>query len=66
MDGDDLVQGVVERLSFQGGTTECYLRIGGTIVRTVLHPSVETTSGVGAWLRIHTGRCVVYASGQGR
>jgi len=66
IDGDDLVPGVVERLSFQGGTTECYLRIGGTIIRTVLHPSIETTHGAAAWLRIDGGRCVVYAPGAAR
>ncbi|MDB5409763.1 MAG: Iron(III) transport system ATP-binding protein [Rhodospirillales bacterium] len=66
MGGDDLVQGLVERLSFQGGSTECYLRIGGTIVRAILHPAIETTNGAAAWLRIDPARCVVYAPGQGR
>jgi iron(III) transport system ATP-binding protein len=61
MVGEAFMQGVVERLSFQGGTSECYLRIGSTIVRTVLHPSIETTHGAAAWLRIDAGRCVVYA-----
>jgi iron(III) transport system ATP-binding protein len=63
--GDGVVQGVVERLSFQGGATECHLKIGDKLVRALLHPSVQAAGGAPAWIRLNPERCVVFAGRAG-
>jgi hypothetical protein len=59
-----VLQGVVERLNFQGGISECHLRIGGALVRILLHPSIEAAQGSLAWLRLKPEGCVVFAAGR--
>jgi iron(III) transport system ATP-binding protein len=59
-DGPNQVRALVARLSFQGGLTECHLKVGGTVVRSMLHPSVEAAPGTEAWIELNPERCVVY------
>jgi len=62
--GGNQVKASVARLSFQGGLTECHLKVGQTIVRSMLHPSVEASPGAEAWIQLNPARCVVYAARQ--
>jgi iron(III) transport system ATP-binding protein len=55
-----IVAGAVERLSFQGGVTECHLKIGDAHVRALLHPSLEVERGQPAWISLDAARCVVF------
>jgi len=56
------VHASIARLSFQGGLTECHLKVGPTIVRSMLHPSVEARVGAEAWIDLDPARCTVYAA----
>ena len=55
------VRARIARLSFQGGLTECHLKVGVTVVRSMLHPSVQVGVGADAWIDLNPARCVVYA-----
>jgi iron(III) transport system ATP-binding protein len=54
------VHASIARLSFQGGLTECHLKVGTAVVRSMLHPSVEAKVGTDAWIDLNPTRCVVY------
>ncbi|HVV95130.1 MAG TPA: ABC transporter ATP-binding protein [Hyphomicrobiales bacterium] len=56
----NVVTGVIERLSFQGGSTECHLKVGEARVRSILHPSIDAVSGRAAWISLDAARCVVF------
>jgi iron(III) transport system ATP-binding protein len=55
-----VVAGVVDRLSFQGGSTECHLKVGEAHVRSIVHPSIDAASGRAAWISLDPARCVVF------
>ncbi|MDH7798748.1 MULTISPECIES: ABC transporter ATP-binding protein [unclassified Beijerinckia] len=59
---DNGVRASVARLSFQGGLTECHLKVGEALVRSMLHPSVHADMGAEAWIELNPARCVVYAT----
>ena len=52
----------IERLSFQGGTTECHVRVGGTVLRSTLHGTDPAERGAAAWLSVNEGQCLVFAA----
>jgi iron(III) transport system ATP-binding protein len=54
------VHASVARLSFQGGLTECHLKVGNALVRSMLHPSIEADVGADAWIDLNPARCTVY------
>jgi iron(III) transport system ATP-binding protein len=58
--GDGTIECTVERVVFQGGMSECQLRLGSTLVRAVLHPAVGIQSGDRAWIAIQAERCVLF------
>ena len=57
---DNQVRASIARLSFQGGLTECHLKVGDTLVRSMLHPSVQADTGADAWIELNPARCTVY------
>lgn len=59
--GENSIYGAVTRLNFQGGMTECHLAIGGTVVRSLLHPSINAAPGARVWIKLNSARCIVYA-----
>jgi iron(III) transport system ATP-binding protein len=58
---DGAMECTVERVVFQGGTSECQLRLGSTSLRTVVHPTVGAQPGDRAWIAIHAERCILFA-----
>jgi ABC-type Fe3+/spermidine/putrescine transport system ATPase subunit len=55
----NVLAGVVERLTFQGGQAECRVRVGGEVLRALLHPAVRIAVRDRVWLVIDPERCVV-------
>jgi hypothetical protein len=42
--------------------SECQLRLGSTLLRTVIHPVVGAQPGDRAWIAIQAERCVLFAA----
>jgi iron(III) transport system ATP-binding protein len=61
--GDNSIRGVLIRLTFQGGLTECHLKVGASVIRSMLHPSINVAAGAQAWIEVDPTRCIVYAAG---
>jgi iron(III) transport system ATP-binding protein len=57
------IECAVERVVFQGGMSEYQLRLGSTLLRTVVHPSVSAQPGDRAWIAISPERCILFAAG---
>ena len=57
------IECAVERVVFQGGMSEYQLRLGTTLLRTVVHPSVSAEPGDRAWIAIRPERCILFAAG---
>ncbi len=55
------IECAVERVVFQGGMSEYQLRLGGTVLRAVVHPSVSAQPGDGAWIVLQPERCLLFA-----
>jgi len=51
--------GIVTRLSFQGGTTDCHLTVGDHIVRAFLRSSATIAPGTMVWLELDPARCIL-------
>ena len=56
------IECAVERVVFQGGMSEYQLRLGSTLLRTVVHPSVSAEPGDRAWIAIRPERCILFAA----
>jgi iron(III) transport system ATP-binding protein len=56
------IECAVERVVFQGGMSEYQLRVGSTLLRTVVHPSVSAERGDRAWIAIRPERCILFAA----
>jgi iron(III) transport system ATP-binding protein len=50
----------VDRVSFQGGSSECVVRAAGIPIRTTLPVRIECHAGQTVWLTIEPERCVVF------
>ena len=50
----------VDRVSFQGGSSECVVRAAGIAIRSNLPVRVECHSGQTVWLTIEPERCLVF------
>ena len=59
---DGSIECAVERVVFQGGMSEYQLRLGPTLLRTVVHPSVSAQAGDRAWIAIQAERCILFAA----
>src|SRR5262249_3635001 len=59
---DGTIECTVVRVVFQGGMSECQLRLGSTLLRTVLHPSVGAQPGDRAWIAIQAERCILFVA----
>ena len=59
---DGTIECIVDRVVFQGGMSECQLRLGSTPLRTVVHPSVGAQPGDRAWITIQAERCLLFAA----
>jgi hypothetical protein len=42
--------------------SEYQLRVGTTLLRTLVHPSVSAQPGDGAWIAIRAERCILFAA----
>jgi ABC-type Fe3+/spermidine/putrescine transport system ATPase subunit len=62
--GNNHIRGMVVRLNFQGGLTECHLKVGASIVRSMLHPSIDVAPGANVWIEVDPARCIVYGAGR--
>src|SRR5262245_27431756 len=60
---DGAIECAVERVVFQGGMSECQLRFGSTLLRTVVHPGVGAQPSDRAWISIQADRCILFAAG---
>jgi iron(III) transport system ATP-binding protein len=56
----NVLAGAIDRTSFQGGTLECHLRVGDSVVRSLVRSSRELERGAPAWLRVDAARCLVF------
>ena len=56
------IECAVERVVFQGGMSEYQLRLGSTLLRTIVHPSVSAEAGDRAWVVIRPERCILFAA----
>ena len=52
----------IDRVVFQGGMSECQLRLGSTLLRTVVHPVVGAQPGDRAWIAIQPERCILFSA----
>jgi iron(III) transport system ATP-binding protein len=59
-DTGNSICGLVTRLSFQGGTTECLISVSDRSIRVLVHPLVEVLPGARAWIKLNPSRCVFY------
>ncbi len=59
LDGNAL-KGTLERISFQGGLSECHVKVGPTVIRSNLHPSIQAQRGDAVWVSLDPKRCVVF------
>jgi iron(III) transport system ATP-binding protein len=57
--GDNVLEGAVERLTFQGGQVECRVRVDRAVVRAALHPATALAPGSRVRLRVAPERCVL-------
>ena len=62
--GENRIGAAVVRLSFQGGLTECHLKVGSSVVRSMVHPSVNIVPGAVVWIEVDPLRCIVYGARQ--
>jgi iron(III) transport system ATP-binding protein len=58
---DGALECAVERVVFLGGTSECQLRLGSTLLRTAVHPSVGAQPGDRVWIAIQAHRCILFS-----
>jgi len=58
---DGAIECSVERVVFQGGMSEYQLRLGPSLLRTVVHPSAGAERGDRAWITVEPSRCIVFA-----
>jgi ABC-type Fe3+/spermidine/putrescine transport system ATPase subunit len=56
------LKGTLERISFQGGVSECHIRVGSAVVRSNLHPSITARRGDQVWVSLDPKRCVVFGA----
>src|SRR5262249_35254810 len=56
------IECAVERVIFQGGVSECRLRLGSTLLRAAVHPAVGARPGDRAWIAIQAERCLLFAA----
>ena len=59
---DGAIECAVERIVFQGGMSECQLRLGPVLLRTVVHPVMGARPGDRAWVAIRPERCILFAA----
>jgi iron(III) transport system ATP-binding protein len=59
---DGTIECVLERVVFQGGLSECQLRLGSTLLRSVVHPSIGARPGDRAWIVLQPERCILFAA----
>ena len=59
---DGTIECAIERVVFQGGLSECQLRLGSTLLRSVVHPSVGAQPGDKAWIVLQPERCILFAA----
>jgi iron(III) transport system ATP-binding protein len=59
---DGAIECAVERIVFQGGMSECQLRLGPILLRTVVHPVMGARPGDRAWVAIRPERCILFAA----
>jgi iron(III) transport system ATP-binding protein len=59
---DGAIECAVERLVFQGGMSECQLRLGSTRLRAAVHPWLGAQPGDRAWIAIQPQRCIVFVA----
>ena len=59
---DGAIECAVERIVFQGGMSECQLRLGSVLLRTVVHPVMGARPGDRAWVAIRSERCILFAA----
>jgi iron(III) transport system ATP-binding protein len=60
--GENQIRAAVARLSFQGGSTECHLKVGSSVIRSMLHPSINVVPGAAAWVEVDPMRCIAYSA----
>jgi len=58
---DGAIECAVERVIFQGGMSECQLRLGSMRLRAVIHPALGARPGDRAWIAIQADRCILFA-----
>jgi iron(III) transport system ATP-binding protein len=56
------IECAVERIVFQGGMSECRLRLGPTLLRTLVHPAVGVQPGDRVWIVLQAERCILLAA----
>ncbi|MFO1158639.1 MAG: ABC transporter ATP-binding protein [Reyranellaceae bacterium] len=59
---DGTIECAIERVVFQGGSSECQLRLGSTLLRSVVHPSVGAQPGDRAWIALQPERCILFVA----
>ena len=59
---DGAIECAVERIVFEGGMSECQLRLGPVLLRTVVHPVMGARPGDRAWVAIQPERCILFAA----
>ena len=59
---ENAIRATIARVNFQGGLTECYLKVGESVVRSMLHPSIDVVIGAKVWIEIDPARCIAYAA----
>ena len=56
----NVLQGRIERVAFQGGQSEFFVRVGSLVLRSVVGGLTNVSSGTQTWLTIDANQCAVF------
>ena len=57
---ENVLIGEVDRVSFQGSHSECFVKVAGTVIRAHLQPASVVRAGDRVWLIVNPVRCSLF------
>ena len=60
LDLTNVLEGKIERIDFQGGQSEFFVRVGSLLLRSVVGGATDATPGAQTWLTIDANQCAVF------
>jgi iron(III) transport system ATP-binding protein len=59
---DGAIECAIDRIVFQGGISECRVRLGTARIRAIVDPATAARPGDRAWISIRAERCALFAA----